>query len=174
MDGSLESFASGSQNYTIDWKGKAYTISVDRLQPVYVLADFAVQPTRCTPPLPACDVSHAACNKCRITPAMRKCSKSPFMNTQSSTFRHLLRRRMRPTTPCLPCRHPLLTEFTHIRRHAPFADLHSSVHKNQIFLFSCTFLSVLCFIEHLCSVRNLLSAHASDFLQRLFDIPFGF
>ena len=52
----------GPKTYTIDWKGKAYTVSVDRLQPAYVLVDFAVQPTRCAPPLPACDVSRAACN----------------------------------------------------------------------------------------------------------------
>jgi len=35
-------FRRGPKTYTIDWKGKAYTVSVDRLQPAYVLADFAV------------------------------------------------------------------------------------------------------------------------------------
>ena len=63
-----------------------YTVSVDRLQPAYVLADFAVQPTRCAPPLPACDVSRAACNNRRFTPTSRKCGKSSSMNTQSSTL----------------------------------------------------------------------------------------
>jgi len=76
----------GPKTYTIDWKGKAYTVSVDRLQPAYVLADFAVQSTRCAPPLPACDVSRAACNNRRVTPASRKCGKSSSMNTQSSTL----------------------------------------------------------------------------------------
>ena len=75
----------GPKTNTIDWKGKAYTVSVDRLQPAYVLADFAVQPTRCAPPLPACDVSRAACNNHRVTLASRKCGKSPSMNKQSST-----------------------------------------------------------------------------------------
>ena len=75
----------GPKTYTIDWKGKAYTVSVDRLQPAYVLADFAVQPTRCAPPLPACDVSRAVCNYRRVTPASRKCGKSPSMDTLSST-----------------------------------------------------------------------------------------
>jgi len=62
--------------YTTDWKGKAYTVSVDRLQPACVLADFAVQSTRCTPSMPACDVSRAAFNNRRVTPASRKCGKS--------------------------------------------------------------------------------------------------
>jgi len=31
----------GPKTYTIDWKGKAYTVNVDRLKPPYVLADFA-------------------------------------------------------------------------------------------------------------------------------------
>ena len=65
--------------------GKAYTVSVDRLQPAYVLADFAVEPTRCAPPLPACDVSRAVCNYRRVTPASRKCGKFPSMDTRSST-----------------------------------------------------------------------------------------
>ena len=74
------------KTYTIDWKGKAYTASVDRLQPACVLTDFAVQPTRCAPPLPACDVSRAACNNRRVTPTSRKCGKSSSMDTQSSTL----------------------------------------------------------------------------------------
>jgi len=76
----------GPKTCTIDWKGKVYTVSVDRLQPAYVLADFAVQPTRCAPPLPACDVSRAVCKNRRVTPESRKCGKSPSMNTQSSTL----------------------------------------------------------------------------------------
>ena len=59
----------GPKTYTIDWKGKAYKVSVDHLQPAYVLADFAVQPTCCSPPLPACDVFRAVCNYRRVTPA---------------------------------------------------------------------------------------------------------
>ena len=81
-------------------------------------------------------------------------------------FLHLVHCRMRPTTPRLPRRHPLPTEFTRIHGHAPFADLHSSVHTNQRFSFCCTFLSVLCFIQRLFSVRNLLSAHVSDFFTK--------
>ena len=30
----------GPKTYTIDWKGKAYTVSIDRLQPAYMLSDF--------------------------------------------------------------------------------------------------------------------------------------
>ena len=75
----------GPKTYTIDWKGKVYTVSVDRLQPAYVLADFAVQTTRCAPPLPACEVSRAVCNYRRVTPASRKCGKSPSMDKRSST-----------------------------------------------------------------------------------------
>jgi len=74
----------GSKTYTIDWKGKAYAVSVDRLQPAYVLADFAEQPLRSASP--ACDVSRAAFNYRRVTPASRKCGKSPSMDTQSSTL----------------------------------------------------------------------------------------
>ena len=81
----------GPKTYTIDWKGKAYTVSVDRLQPAYVLADFAVQSTRCAPPLPACDVSRAACHHRRVTPASRRCHKSPSMDKRSST----------PSSPCI-------------------------------------------------------------------------
>ena len=76
----------GPKTSPIDWKGKTYTVCVDRLQPAYVLADFAEQPLRCSPPLPACDVSRAACSNRRVTPASRKCGKSSSMNTQSSTL----------------------------------------------------------------------------------------
>jgi len=81
-------------------------------------------------------------------------------------FLHLVRRRMRPMTPRLPRRRPLPTEFTSTHGHAPFADLHSSVHNNHRFLFSCTFLSVLRSIQRLFSVRNLLSAHVSDLFAK--------
>jgi len=50
----------GPKTHTIDWKGKANTVSIDRLQPVYVLADFAEQSFRCAPSRSACDVSRAA------------------------------------------------------------------------------------------------------------------
>ena len=30
----------GPKSYIIDWKGKAYTVSIDRLQPAYTLSDF--------------------------------------------------------------------------------------------------------------------------------------
>ena len=32
----------GPKTYRIDWKGKSYTVSVDRLQPGYVLADRSI------------------------------------------------------------------------------------------------------------------------------------
>jgi len=70
------------------------------------------------------------------------------------------------TKPSLPRRRVLSKEFTRIRGHARFADLHSSVLNNQRFLFSCTFLSVLCFIHRLFSVRNLFFAQASDLFAR--------
>jgi len=38
----------GPKTYPIDWKGKGYTVSVDRLQPAYVLADFAEHKQRKT------------------------------------------------------------------------------------------------------------------------------
>jgi len=81
----------GPETYTIDWKGKAYTVSVDRLQPACVLADFSVQPTRCAPHLPACVVSRAVCNYRCVTPASRKCGKSPSVDTRSSP----------PSSPCV-------------------------------------------------------------------------
>jgi len=34
----------GPKTYTIDWKGKAYTVSIDRLQPAYMLLDFGSIP----------------------------------------------------------------------------------------------------------------------------------
>jgi len=76
----------GPKTCTIDWQGKAYTVSVDRLQPGCVLADFTVQPTRCPPSLPACDASRAVCNSRRVTPASPKRSKSPSMDTRSPTL----------------------------------------------------------------------------------------
>ena len=38
--GPREVLRRGPKTYTIDWKGKAYTVSIDRLQPAYMLPDF--------------------------------------------------------------------------------------------------------------------------------------
>jgi len=35
------------KTYTVDWKRKTCTVSIERLQPAYVLADLAEQPVRC-------------------------------------------------------------------------------------------------------------------------------
>jgi len=81
---------------------------------------------------------------------------------------------MRLTTLRLPRHRPLPTEFTRIHGHAPFADLHFSVRNNQRFLFSCTFLSVLCFIHRIFSVPHLFSAHVSAFGKAPLKIHFDF
>jgi len=47
-------------------------------------------------------------------------------------------------------------------------------YNNQRFIFSCTFLSVLCFIQRLFSVRNLLSAHVSNFCKDPLKIHIDF
>jgi len=115
MDGSLESFASGYQNLHYWLERQGLHSEHWPSAAAYALTDFAEQPIRCTLPLPACDVSRAVCNNRRVTPASRKCGKSPSMDTQSSTILHLVCRRMRPTTSRLPRRRPLPSDHTHTR-----------------------------------------------------------
>ena len=69
--------------------------------------------------------------------------------------------------------HEIQASLSHTRTRAVHRP-HSSVHNNHRFLFSCTFLSVLCFIQRLFSVRRLVSAHVPAFLQRRFKNPFWF
>ena len=134
--GPLKVFLRGPKTYTIDWKGKAYTVSVDRLQPAYVLTDFVVQPTRCTP-----HVMFLVLYETIIVLLLHHTSVASLLQwiRDLQLLLPLVRRKMRPTTPRLPHRRPLPAEFTRIHGHAPFADLHSSVHNNQRFLFSVHF-----------------------------------
>ena len=154
---------------TIDWKGKAYTVSIDRLQPAYVLADFAVQPTSCAPPLPAGGVSRAAFNNGRVTPASRKCGKSPL--TQSPT----------PTSSCASQNATNDSSFStspfpdRVHRHTrtrAFADLHfpSIIIRDSSFpVHFCQF----CVSFNVFSHYAILSLSSSQiFLQRFFENPF--
>ena len=61
-------------------------MSVDRLQPTHVLADFAEQSRNSNKPEAVCGVTHSArCNR-RVTSASRKCGNSSPLDAHSSNF----------------------------------------------------------------------------------------
>jgi len=162
----------GPKTYAIDWKGKACTVSVDRLQPAYVLADFAVQPTRCTPPLPSCDVSRAACNNRRVTPASHKCDKSPSMNTQSSTLSSSSASQ-NATNDTSSFAIALSRQSSHAyadTRRSPTCTLPSIIIRDSPFpVHFCQF----CVSFNLFSLSSIFSLPTSQiFLRRLFENPF--
>ena len=149
----------GTKTYTTDWKGKAYTVSIDRLQPLTRWLTSRNSPSA----------------------ALYHCPLAMFL-VLYATIVVLLLHHASVASPLRWIRNPqlffilcvaecdqrllachvvaLCRQITRIHGHSPFADLHSFVH-NQRFLFSCTFLSVLCFIQRVFSNRSLFSAHVS-------------
>jgi len=127
----------GPKTYTNHWKRKV--LSIDRLQPAFMLTDFAEQPVRCAQPMLACGVSRSACNNRRATPASRKCHKSSSVGTHSSNLSSSCVSQNTTNDSSHPSFLPI--EFTRIRGHARLADLHISVHNRWIPLSLCNSVS---------------------------------
>ena len=135
----------GPKTYTIDWKCKAYTVSIDRVQPAYMLSDFNQ----------SChDVSRSASPTTTPGFLLIKCPMFPPLLLRAMQFvTHL---RWRPRRPNYVILAPVLcADLTVTPRKQRLPCL---VHTLCFFLFHCCLCVIFAFVWCIAHFRSTLSS----------------